>query len=123
LLAPRVPMPKDAPVIPSPSIPAYPTSPPDTPEASHSASTSPASSVSPQTPPDAHGPGFVNVKVVSADSSPVEAPVIPHGHGTLSSLAKPAKAVASTAPTSSAVASQKPKTAHGQFAYATRAVW
>ena len=41
--------------IPSPSIPAYPTSPPDTPEASHSASTSPASSVSPQTPPDAHG--------------------------------------------------------------------
>jgi len=119
---PRVPLPKDAPVIPSPSIPnpTYP-SPPDTPEASHSASTSPASSVSPQTPPDAHGPGFV--KVVSADSSPVEAPVIPHGHGSVPMLVKPAKAVASAAPTSSAVATQKPKASHGQFAYATRAVW
>lgn len=29
-------------------------------------------------PPDAHGPGFV--KVVSVDSSPVQAPAIPHGH-------------------------------------------
>jgi hypothetical protein len=122
--APRVPLPKDAPVVPSPSIPTYPSSPPDTPEVSHSASTSPASSVSPQTPPDAHGPGFA-CKVVSADSSPFEAPVIPHGHGhgSGSSHVKPAKAVASAAPTSSAVAPQKPKTAHGQFAYATRAVW
>jgi hypothetical protein len=117
---PRVPMPKDAPVVPSPSIPTYPSSPPDTPEASHSVSTSPASSVSPQTPLDAHGQGFV--KVVSADSSPIEPPVIPHGHGTGSMLVKPAKAVAS-APASLAVPSQKPKTAHGQFAYATRAVW
>jgi len=121
LLAPRVPMPKDAPVIPSPSIPSYPSSPPDTPGASHSASTSPASSVSPQTPPDAHGPGFV--KVVSADSSPIQAPVIPHGHPSVSALSKPTKAVASTAPTLSAVATQKPKSAHGQFAFATRAVW
>lgn len=119
---PRVAMPpKEAPVIPSPSIPTYPSSPPDTPETSHSVSTSPASSVSPQTPPDAHGPGFV--KVASADSSPVEAPVIPHGHGSAPVLVKPVKAVASTTPLSSVVAPQKPKTAHGQFAYATRAVW
>ena len=75
--ASRVPLSKDAPVIPSPAIRTYPSSPPDTPEASHSASTSPASSVSPQTPPDARGPGFT-VKVMSADSSPVEPPVIPH---------------------------------------------
>jgi hypothetical protein len=120
--APRVPLPKDAPVIPSPSVPPYHSSPPDTPEASpHSASTSPASSVSPQTPPDAHGSGFV--KVVSADSSPVEPPVIPHGHGSGPILVKPTKAVVSAPPTSSAVALKKPKTAHGQFAYATRAVW
>ncbi|KAI0282484.1 hypothetical protein BGY98DRAFT_954300 [Russula aff. rugulosa BPL654] len=118
--ASRVPLSKDAPVIPSPSIRTYPSSPPDTPEASHSASTSPASSVSPQTPPDAHGAGFV--KLVSADSSPVEAPVIPHSHGS-TMLGKPVKAVASAAPTSSAVAPKKPKTARGQFAYATRAVW
>ncbi|KAF8496733.1 hypothetical protein F5888DRAFT_361422 [Russula emetica] len=117
----RVPLSKDAPVIPSPSIPAYPSSPPDTPEVSHSASTSPASSVSPQTPPDAHGPGFA--KVVSADSSPVGAPVIPHSHGSNSTLIKPAKAVASAALTSSAVAPKKPKTARGQFAFATRSVW
>jgi len=119
--APRVPLPKDAPVIPSPSIRTYPSSPLDTPEASHSVSTSPASSVSPQTPPDAHGPGFV--KVVSADSSPVEAPVIPHNHGSGAILVKPAKAVMSAAPASSGIAPKKPKTAHGQFAYATRAVW
>jgi hypothetical protein len=60
--------------------------------------TSPASLVSPQTPPDAHGQGFV--KVVSADSSPVETHVIPHGHGTASTLLKPAKPVVSTAPSS-----------------------
>ncbi|KAI9508822.1 hypothetical protein F5148DRAFT_979263 [Russula earlei] len=118
---PRVPLPKDAPVIPSPSIPTYPSSPPDTPDASHSASTSPASSASPQTPPDAHGTGFV--KVVSADSSPVQGPVIPHGHGPAPMLVKPAKAIASAPAALSAVPSQKPKTAHGQFAYATRAVW
>jgi hypothetical protein len=75
--ASRAPLSKDAPVIPSPAIRTYPSSPPDTPEASHSASTSPASSVSPQTPPDAHGPGFT-FKVMSADSSPVEPPVISH---------------------------------------------
>src|SRR5258708_23544080 len=57
----------------------YPSSPPCIPEASHSASTSPASSVSPQTLPDAHGPAFC--KVISADSSPIGAPVIPHSHG------------------------------------------
>ncbi|KAH9057073.1 hypothetical protein EDB83DRAFT_2316050 [Lactarius deliciosus] len=114
----RVSLPKDAPVIPSPPIASYPSSPPDTPEASHSASTSPASSVSPQTPPDAHGPGLV--KVASAESSPVEAPVIPHHGHSISSSAKP-KTVA-PAVTSSAIP-QKPKSAHGQFAYATRAVW
>lgn len=115
---------KDAPVIPSPAIRTYPSSPPDTPEASHSASASPTSSVSPQTPPDAHGPGFA-VKVMSADSSPLEGPVIPHSHshGSTSMLGKPAKAVASAALTSSAVAPKKAKTARGQFAYATRAVW
>jgi hypothetical protein len=118
--ASRVPLSKDAPVILSPSIRTYPSSPPNTPEASHSASTSPASSVLPQTPPDAHGVGFV--KLVSADSSPVEAPVIPHSHGS-TMLGKPAKAVASAAPISSAVAPKKPKTARGQFAYAMRAVW
>ncbi|KAH9171435.1 hypothetical protein EDB89DRAFT_2070756 [Lactarius sanguifluus] len=114
----RVSLPKDAPVIPSPPIASYPSSPPDTPEASHSASTSPASSVSPQTPPDAHGPGLV--KVASAESSPVEAPVIPHHGHSISSSVKP-KTVA-PAVTSSAIP-QKPKSAHGQFAYATRAVW
>src|SRR5258708_34112930 len=36
----------------------YSSSPPTTPAASHSASTSLASLVSPQTPPDAHGPAF-----------------------------------------------------------------
>ena len=71
-------------------------------------------------PSDAHGAGFV--KLVSADSNLVEAPVIPHGHGS-TVLGKPVKAVASVAPTSSAVAPKKPKTARGQFAYATRAVW
>lgn len=113
----RVSLPKDAPVIPSPPI-TYPSSPPDTPEASHSASTSPASSVSPQTPPDAHGPGLV--KVASAESSPVEAPVIPHGHGSISTSAKP-KTIPAVA--SATALPQKPKAAHGQFAYATRAVW
>jgi hypothetical protein len=72
--APRAALPKDASVIPSPAIRTYPSSPFDTPKVSpHSASTSPASLVSPQTPPNAYGPGFV--KVVMADSSPVEAPV------------------------------------------------
>ena len=87
--ASRVPLSKDAPVIPSPSIRTYPSSSSNT---SHSASTSSMSSVSPQMPPDAHGQGFV--KFVSADSSPVDAPVIPHGHGSTSMLVKPAKAVA-----------------------------
>ncbi|KAI0282721.1 hypothetical protein BC826DRAFT_1132822, partial [Russula brevipes] len=43
---------------------------PDTPEASHSVSTSPTSSVSPQTPPDVHGSGF-GPNVVSAKLSPL----------------------------------------------------
>jgi hypothetical protein len=111
-------LPKDAPVIPSPQI-TYPSSPPDTPEASHSVSTSPASSASPPTPPDAHGQGLV--KVASAESSPVEAPVIPHGHATISTCVK-TKSVQHVAALS-AVPTQKPKSAHGQFAYATRAVW
>ena len=122
--APRVPLLKDALVVPSPAVPPYHYSHPNTPEASpHSASTSPASSVSLQTPPDAHESGFI--KVVSADSSPVEPPVIPHGHshGSRPILVKPTKAVASVSPASSAVALKKPKTSHGQFAYATRAVW
>jgi hypothetical protein len=54
------------------------------PRASHSTSTSSVSLVSPQTPPDAHRPGFV--KVVSADSSLVKVPVIPHSHGLTSIL-------------------------------------
>jgi hypothetical protein len=120
--APRVPLPKDAPVIPSPSVPPYHSSPPDTLEASpHLASTSPMSSVLLQMPPDVHGSGFI--KVVSADSSPVEPPVIPHGHGSGLILVKPTKAVASVPPTSSAVALKKPKTVHRQFAYTMRAVW
>jgi hypothetical protein len=48
----RTSLPKDAPVIPNPPI-TYP-SPFNTLEASHSASTSPASLVSPQTLPDVH---------------------------------------------------------------------
>ncbi|KAF8503238.1 hypothetical protein F5888DRAFT_1861367 [Russula emetica] len=60
-------------------------------------------------------------QVVSADSSPVEGPVIPHSHGSNSTLVKPAKAVASAALTSLAVAPKKPKSACGQFVYATRA--
>jgi hypothetical protein len=51
----RISLPKDTLIIPSPPI-IYPSSPPDTPEASHSASTSPVLSVWPQTPPDMHGP-------------------------------------------------------------------
>jgi hypothetical protein len=117
----RIPLSKDAPIITSPSIQTYPSSPPNTPEASHLASTSPASSVSPQTLPDAHGQGFA--KVVSVDLSLVGAPVIPHGHRSTSILGKPAKAVISAALTLSAVAPKKPKTAHGQFAYAMQAIW
>src|SRR5258708_29423408 len=83
-----VPLPKDAPIIPSPTIRTYPSSPPNTPDASHSASTSPASSVSPQTPPDAHGPAFC--KVVLADSSPIGPPVIPNRHRSGTILVKPA---------------------------------
>ncbi|KAI0279327.1 hypothetical protein BC826DRAFT_1112945 [Russula brevipes] len=67
--------PLDGPVIPSPSIPTYPSSLPDTPEASHLVSTSPTSSVSPQTPPDVHGSGF-GPNVVSAKLSPLGVPVI-----------------------------------------------
>ena len=47
----------------------------------------PAPSISPQTPPNPHGPGFI--KVLLADSSPIHAPVIPHGHGYVASLVKP----------------------------------
>ena len=88
------------------------------PKASHSTSTSPASSVSPQTPPDAHGPGLV--KVALAESSPVGAPVIPHGHGTISTSAKPKDRHTGSAP--STAHPQKPKTAHDQFAHATQEV-
>ncbi|KAF8502889.1 hypothetical protein F5888DRAFT_1868232 [Russula emetica] len=55
------------------------------------------------------------------NSSPVEGPVIPHSHGSNSTLVKPAKAVASATLTSLAVAPKKPKSACGQFVYATRA--
>ena len=58
-------------------------------------------------------------KSAQADLSPVQASVIPHGHGSVCSLVKPAKVVASTTPTWSVVAPQKRNTAHGQFAYAT----
>ena len=58
-------------------------------------------------------------KSAQADLSPVQASVIPHGHGSVCSLVKPAKVVASTTPTLSVVAPQKRNTAHGQFAYAT----
>jgi hypothetical protein len=95
----HVALPKDMPVIPSPSVRTYPSSSLNTPEASpHSVSTSPASSVSPQMPPNVHGPGFV--KVVSADLSLLEARVIPHGHGSGHGpmLAKPVKALASVTP-------------------------
>ena len=51
LLAPHIPMPKDAPVILSLLIPICTSLPPNT-QATHSASTSPASSVSSQMPPD-----------------------------------------------------------------------
>ena len=60
-------------------------------------------------------------KSAQADLSPVQALVIPHGHGSVCSLVKPAKVVASTTPTLSVVAPQKRNTTHGQFAYATRA--
>ena len=55
---------KDEPVIPGPSVRAYPSSPPDTPEASHSASTSPVS-VSPQTLPDAHARSLLSSHLTS----------------------------------------------------------
>ena len=69
------------PVIPSPPI-TYPSYPPDTPEASHLASTSLASSVSPQTPPDAHGRGLVKIATIPSFTARVtlpskDAPVIP----------------------------------------------
>jgi hypothetical protein len=64
----RISLPKDAPIIPNPPI-TYPSLPLDTPEASHSASTSPASSVLPQTPPNAHGPGLVNGLSLPSSSS------------------------------------------------------
>ncbi|KAH9017478.1 hypothetical protein EDB83DRAFT_2528620 [Lactarius deliciosus] len=46
----------------------------------------PPSSVSLQTPPDAHGPGLI--KVASAEPSPIKAPVIHHSHS-ISTSAKP----------------------------------
>ena len=60
-------------------------------------------------------------KSVQADLSPIQASVIPHGHGSVCSLVKPTKVVASTTPTLSVVAPQKRNTTHGQFAYATLA--
>jgi hypothetical protein len=50
---------------------------------------------------------------MSADSRPVEPPVIPHSHGSTSIIGKPVKVVASAALTSLAVAPKKPKTARG----------
>ena len=64
---------KDAPVIPSPPI-TYPSSPPDTPEASHLASTSLASLVSPQTPPDTHGCGLVKIASIPSFTARVTLP-------------------------------------------------
>src|SRR6266702_3351057 len=64
---------------------------PNTPEASHTASTPPASSVSPQTPPDVHGP--VLAKVALTESSPVEAPDISHGHAPIPTPAKPSRRI------------------------------
>jgi hypothetical protein len=60
--AAHISLPKDTLVIPSPPI-AYPPCPPIYPraEASHSASISPASSVSPQMSSHTHGPGLVKV--------------------------------------------------------------
>jgi len=78
----------------------------------HSASTSPASSLSPQTP------GLI--KVASAAWSPVEAPVIPHGHASTSTSAKPKTVTPAVAPL--AIPPQKPKSAHSQFVYAKQAV-
>ncbi len=69
---------------------------PDTTKTSHSALTSPASSVSPQTPPDAHGPGLI--KVASAESSSAGAPIIPHGHTLISTSAKPKTVAPAVAP-------------------------
>jgi hypothetical protein len=76
----RLSLSQDAPVIPSPPI-AYTSSPSDTPEASHSTSTSPALPVSPQTPPEVHGPGLI--KVASAELSPADVPFILSDKGTL----------------------------------------
>jgi hypothetical protein len=68
---PRASLPKDGPVIPSPSIPTYPSSPP-----------------MPQRPHTRYRHkrllmrmGQDGPKVVSAESSPLGAPVIPHSHG------------------------------------------
>ncbi|KAN0124364.1 hypothetical protein V8E52_002013 [Russula decolorans] len=64
------PLSKDAPVIPSPSIRNIPLTLSNNLEASHSASTSPTSSVSPQTPPDAHEPSIdPNIPLTLSDTS------------------------------------------------------
>ena len=89
-------------------LPLIPPRYPSTPEVSHSASTSTVLSVLLQKPFDAHGPGFV--KVVSADLSPVKAPVISHNHGSTSTLVKPTEAVTSASLTLLAIAPKKPKT-------------
>jgi len=92
------------------------TPPPDTPEASHSASASPAPSLSPQTPPNMHGPRIVGVTL--AESGPVGAPVI---FSYASTSTKPKAIAPGVAPW--LFPPQNPKSAHGRFAYATRAVW
>ena len=77
-LSPLASLPKDAPVIPPI---AHPSSPLDTPSASHSASHSPASSVSPQTPPGLDSSRSLRQNRVS--------PIIPHGHASISTSARP----------------------------------
>ena len=73
--ASRVPLSKDAPIFPSPAIRTYASSTPDAPEASHSASTSPASSVSPQALPDAHRPDLSRFyRQIRAQSGPLSSP-------------------------------------------------
>jgi hypothetical protein len=97
---------KDAPVIPSPSIRNIPLTLSNNLEASHSASTSPTSSVSPQTPPDAHEPVYKLKNRCTCYSQSID-PNIPL---TLSDTSE-ASHSASTSPVSS-VSPQTPPDAH-----------
>ncbi|KAI0057892.1 hypothetical protein BV25DRAFT_1830642 [Artomyces pyxidatus] len=111
------------PIIPNPTI-TYP-SPPDTPEASHSVSTSPASSASPPTPPEM---AYTDVKVVtSAESSPMamSGEGLIAGNGNSIPYSKPAKPSTPPAAAAAPAAVHPPKSKVGrdQFAFATRTVW